>query len=322
MSKAVQLIAGGKEFDAFLAEAALERVLAAALGGQPDEAPQSFRGDESSWVQVIDAARTRSLFVARKAVVVRQAESLRGDDEAVAAYLKDPTPGVTLVLLAAKPDKRKAVWKKLFEAAEVTLAEPLKGARLRAYVSAELRRRRLSLESDAIEALIERVGAELRRLMGEIDKLEAYAAGERLSAETVEQVLGRGFARPLYEISDAFSERAAARSLALVELALADGEAPLRILATLHRALRQTRVARALRAAPRAELVSRLGLNPRMEFKLPAILEGARRWDEPALEAATAALSRADRGIKTGCEPRAALAAALVAACHGSSARP
>lgn len=316
MSKAVQLIAGGKDFDPFLAEQALERILETAIGADREDALQSFRGDEASWAQVIDAARMRSLFASRKAVVVRQAELLRGDDAGVLGYVHDPTPGVTLVLSAARPDRRKTLWKRLFELGQVTLAEPLKGARLKAHVVAELRRRKLALEADAVEALIERVGADLRRLLGEVDKLEAYAAGKRLGADAVEQVLGRGFARPLYEIADAFSERRAGRALELVEQALDDGEAPLRILATLHRALRQLRLAHGLLAAraSRDELLTRLGLRGKLEFKLAAISDSARRWSEPEFEAATAALARADRGIKTGAEARTALAAAVVLA--------
>lgn len=321
MSPPVLVIAGGRDFDGYLAEAALERILDEAVGSDRSEALQSFRGDESSWAQVLDAARTRSLFAPRKALVVRQAEALRGEDDGVLAYLKDPTPGVTLVLVAAKPDKRKTLWKRLFEAATVTLAEPLRGARLKGYVKDELRRRKLSLGEDALVALIERVGADLRRLIGEVDKLQAYAEGERLSADEVVKVLGRGFARPLYDLSDAFCERRRA-TLELLEQALDEGEAPLRILSTLHRGLRELRKLRALQVqrAPRDKMITELRLGNRA-FKLDSMLGAAARWEEASFQAATAALERADRAIKTSGEARIALAAAVAEACP-SEARP
>jgi len=320
LSGPLELIAGGRDFDGYLAEAALERILLQAIGSDRTEALQSFRGDESSWAQVLDAARTRSLFAPKKALVVRQAEALRGEDDGVLAYLKDPTPGVTLVLVAAKADKRKTLWKRLFEAASVTLAEPLRGARLKGYVRDELRRRKLALGEDALVALIERVGADLRRLMGEIEKLQAYAEGERLTADQVAQVLGRGFARPLYELSDAFCERRQSTTLELLEQALDEGEAPLRILATLHRGLRELRKARALyiQRAPRDRMVAELGLGNRA-FKLESMLEAARRWDEESFRAATAALERADRAIKTSGDASIALAAAVAEACPGEA---
>lgn len=322
MSKPVEVIAGGKAFDSYLAEAALERILEQAIGSERGDALQLFRGEDASWAQVLDAARTRSLFAQRKAIVVRQAEALRGEDEGVLAYLEDPTPGVTLVLVAAKADKRKTLWKRLLESVPVTLAEPLRGARLKGYVAEELRRRKLLLAEDALVALVERVGADLRRLIGEIDKLQAYAEGGRLSADAVAQVLGRGFARPLYELGDAFCARRSGMALALVEQALDDGEAPLRVLATLHRGLRELRKARALEArrAPRDQMVAALALGNRA-FKLGELLASARRWEERSLRVATAALERADRAIKTGGEARSALCA-VVAEARLGEARP
>ena len=321
MTAPLLLIAGGRDFDSYLAEAALDRLLDEAIGSDRTEALQAFRGEESSWAQVLDAARTRSLFAAKKALVVRQAEALRGDDSGVLEYVKDPTPGVTLVLIAAKPDKRKTLWKKLFDAATVTLAEPMKGARLKNYVRDELRRRKLPLPEDALSALIERVGADLRRLIGEIEKLQAYAEGGRLSAEDVALVLGRGFARPLYELSDAFGERRGRAALELLEKALDEGEAALRILAALHRGLRELRKARALheQRVPRERMIAALGLGNRA-FKLDEILATARRWDERSFRRATAALERADRAIKSSGEPRIALFAAVAEAC--GEARP
>ncbi|HEY7516079.1 MAG TPA: DNA polymerase III subunit delta, partial [Vicinamibacteria bacterium] len=165
-------------FDSYRAEEALEGLLEAALGRDRGHALETLRGDETTWGRVLDAARTPSLFASRVAVVVRGAESIKGDSAEVEAYLEDPNPGTLLVLIAAKPDGRKAVWKRILGKAQVVKAVPLKGRELRAFVEAELRRRRLSLEPEASEALLERVGQDLRRLMGEVDKLEAFAAGE------------------------------------------------------------------------------------------------------------------------------------------------
>jgi DNA polymerase-3 subunit delta len=302
--------------DSFLAETALQRVLKTAVGDDRD-AVQVLRGDETNWTRVIDAAGMRSLFSERRALVVRGAEQLKGEGESVPGYLKDPTPGVTLVLVAAKPDKRKTVWKKVVEAATVHSADPLKGARLRGFVSDDLKRRGLRVSADGVEELIERVGGDLRRLMGEVDKLEAYGEGKALGADEVAQVLGRGMGRPLYVLADALAGKQVDKALAEALDALEDGERPELMLAALHRSLRQMRGTRALIAAraSRDEIARRLGLPPNMAFKVPALLEAARRWRDGELEAATAALAEADQAVKLGASPSAALCAAIVAGC-------
>jgi DNA polymerase III subunit delta len=230
---------------------------------------------------------------------------------------------VVLILIAAKADKRRTLWKRIAESATVIDAEPLKGRSLQAFVSAEVRRRGLKLDEDGLTELLERVGQDLRRLMGELEKLEAFAGkAGKVSADDVAKVLGRGIARPLYRLSDAMMERRLAEVLLLVEERLDDGEPAQRLLATLHRSVRQARTARALLAAraSRDQLVSRLGVPP---FKVGDVMEAARRWSEDELRRAIAALSRADRRMKTGSDPRVALVAAVAEACApAASARP
>jgi DNA polymerase-3 subunit delta len=314
----VHAIVGDRSYDSFLAEEALEAVLAEAVGSERADAVEAFRGEEANWARVLDAARTRSLFASRRAVVVRDADALKGEPDGLEAFLGDPPPGVVLVLLAAKPDRRRAVWKKLLDRATVVKAEPLKGAALRSRLQQELRRRRLAVPGEAVDEVMDRVGQDLRRLMGELDKLEAYAQGRgALSADEVAAVLGRGLAQPLFKLSDAYTARDAAATLELLESLLDEGEEAVKLLGVLHRALRQVRAAVVLRGMrlARDEAASRLGLPPNMAFKAQILLEAARSWTEEDLRRALAALARADRELKTGGSPRAVLGAAVADGC-------
>jgi DNA polymerase-3 subunit delta len=310
----VQAIVGE---DTYLAEEALERVLAAAIGGDRQDALAVFYGDEAKWEDVLAAARTGSLFAPRRAVVVRRADLLKGDDEAIHQYADDPAPDATLVLMAAKPDRRRNPWKKLLPSVTVHDAAPRRGRALRAHVEEEIRARGLRFAREAFDDLVAEVGQDLRRLMGEVDKLEAFTGGRReISADDVAAVLGRGLGQPLYLLSDAFANRDAARSLELVERLLGDGEEGLRILSTLHRSLRQVRAARGLREAgvARDDIGARL-LPPNMRFKLDALLEASRRWSEPDLRRGLAAVGEADRRLKTGADGHTALVAAVAESC-------
>jgi len=201
----------------------------------------------------------------------------------------------------------------------VVKAEPLKGAALRARLQDELRRRKLAVPGEAVEEVLERVGQDLRRMMGELDKLEAYAHGRSgaLSAEEVAAVLGRGLAQPLFKLSDAFGARDAAGTLELLEALLDEGEEAVKLLGVLHRALRQLRAAVVLRGMRlgRDEAASRLGLPPNMAFKAQILLDAARAWTEDDLRRALAALARADRELKSGGPPRVVLGAAVAEGC-------
>jgi DNA polymerase-3 subunit delta len=305
--------------DTYLAEEALERILEAAVGEDRSDSLQVLYGDETTWERLVAVAQTGSLFAPQRAIVVRRADQLKGDEERIGAYSEDPSPDVTLILLAAKPDRRRAVWKRLLAKAKVHSVQPKRGRALRAHVEEELRRRGLRLAPEGVEELIDRVGQDLRRLMGEVDKLEAYGAGKRrLSGEDVAAVLGRGMGRPLYLLGDAVAAREAGRSLELVDELMGEGEEGLRILVTLHRSLRQVRGALAMTDArtPRDEIGRKL-LPANMQFKLRSLIDASRRWSDTDLQEAFAALGRADRRIKRGADAETALAAAIVEACGG-----
>ncbi|MGE5127480.1 MAG: DNA polymerase III subunit delta [Betaproteobacteria bacterium] len=329
--------------DSYLAEQALERILAAAIGEDRNDALTVLQGDEVRWEAVVAAARSGSLFASRRAVVVRRADLVRSprpdedapgepaarkgrakaEEDPLLRYLDDPSPDVTLVLLAARPDRRRNPWKRVSSEAAVHSAEPKKGQALRAHVEAELRERGLRLEPDAVEGLIDEVGQDLRRLIGELDKLEAWGDGRDrpLTADDVHAVLGRSLGRPLYLLADSTAARDLGGSLQQLEQLLDGGEEGLRILATLHRSLRQVRAAGAmLRArAPRAAIAAAL-LPANMQWKIDSLLDASRRWSDAELRRALAELDRADRRMKRGADASTALLAALVVACGGGGA--
>ena len=304
--------------DSFLAEQALESLLQSTVGSDRDDSVQVFRGDEASWSRVLEAARTGSLFATRRAVVVRNAEAIKGEGDEVVGYLDDPAPDAALILMAVKPDKRKKPWKAVLDRANTVPADPLKPAALKARVREEVRRRRLPLAEGALEELIETVGQDLRRLMGELDKLEAFAIGrkEPLSVDDVAAVLGRALGQPIYKMSDALGERNPGLVLAQLEKLLDDGEPALKLLGALHRSLRQMRAARAMLDArmPRQAIAARL-LPPNIAFKVDALVAAARKWTDDELAAGIAALDRADRLIKNSGDARAALSVAVAEAC-------
>jgi DNA polymerase III delta subunit len=366
----VQAIVGE---DSYLAEQALERVLAAAVGEDRQDAVQVFQGDERKWEDVLSAARTGSLFVSRRAIVVRRADRFvqdrkkgeedgeegsddSGSDRAVSArgrtrradgkgvetratgeshpllaYLGDPNPDVTLVLLLSKPDKRRLPWSRFFKAlpkeAVHNAASPNTSG-VRSFVAAEVRRRGIDCEPGVVEVLAAEVGRDLRRVITELDKLEAWTGGgRRLTEEDVDAVLGQGLAKPLYQLADALWSRDRAAGVALVA-GLLEGRSgsdatgvAFKTLATFYRTLRQVRAATAMLAArgSRAEIAQAL-LPANMQWKADALLDAARRWSEADLRRAMRVLGRTDRRMKRGADAATALVAAVAESCGGGGA--
>ena len=307
--------------DSYLAEEATERLLTKVVGANRQDAVEVLHGDEATWTRVADAARSPSLFVPVKAVVVRNAETLRGPDDEMRRLLDAPPSGGLLVLVAAKPDGRRSIWKRLLAEAVVVRVDPLKGRALRSYVAEQVRQRGLALAPESIDELVERVGQSLRRLVGELDKLAAFTRGRNApTAEDVDLILGRGIARPTFRLGDAFMARQTVKALELTEELIGEGEAGVYLLGVLYRAVRTMRAVRALRGGRQtaAEIAARVGAPP---FKGPELLECSGKWSSADVQRAMAALVRADRALKSGADARATLTAAVVAACTSRAAR-
>ena len=130
------------------------------------------------------------------------------------------------------------------------------------------------------------------------------------------RVSGRGLGRPLYILADAFGQRDLPKALEEMSAAMEEGESAQLVLSALHRSLRQVRGVRQMSEARmrRDEIARRLSLPGNMTFKVPSLVEAARRWSDQDLAVALEALGRADRAVKRGVDGGAVLAAAVAAA--------
>jgi DNA polymerase-3 subunit delta len=138
------------------------------------------------------------------------------DVEAVTAYLASPAPTTVLALVAAELKSSSALWKACAKAGQVLSFEVAK-KELHAWVTEQFRQREARAEPDAVAALIQLVGDDLPALKVEVDKLATWAAGEPLGEREVEALVAPHADVPIYELTEAWSERDTARALGVSE---------------------------------------------------------------------------------------------------------
>ena len=310
--------------DSLRADRALDGVLKV-LKVDPSEIIRIW-GDESSFPDVFGAAASRSLFSDKTVVVVRRAEKLRGaggrDPEedpfgdadsdppeaveekprgrkaapkAPAGDLPELDPSSSLVFVARKVDRRIGMWKKLSKVADVMDVEYFKGRALNTEAAAEAKRLGLKLRDEVLQETVEQCGPALGRIVSEFEKMVLYQDGG--TGKSAADIVAVTSAPPLYLLSDALMSKNKRKSLGYLDDALRQGEAGLRVLATLHGTIRRLAMFRAMRAAgiPSAEAGSRLGIMP---FKVMDTDRAARAWNEPEIARALSVFAEADRRLK------------------------
>ncbi len=330
-----------------------DRALAGVLkerGIDPSEIVRLW-GDESSFGDVFTAATSRSLFSDRTVVVVRRAEKLRGggrdpDEDAAeekgelpepveeprekgdkrkaagkaaadpANDIPDLDPSSTLIFVVRKTDRRFGMWKKISKVAELIDADYLRGKALSMAAFAEAKALGVRVPDDLLKDLVEQSGPSLGRIASELEKMLLYQGPAGRGAEDSVAVTS---SPPLYLLADALMLKDKRKSLGLLDEALRQGEAGLRILATVHGTVRKLALFRALRGSgvSTADAGAQLGIFP---FKVADTERAARSWSDVEIGRALAIFAEADRRLKLSAPAVPVLTHALARVASGGRA--
>jgi DNA polymerase III subunit delta len=194
-------------------------------------------GDEIDAGAVLDACTTPPFLVDRRVVVVRDAGRITAADAArLAEPLRQPLPGVHLVLVGGGGTVPQALSKAVSAAGEVVDASAGRGRERGRWMAAQLRHAPVRLDAAATRRLEEHLGEDLGRLEGLLDALAAgFGAGASVSAEELEPFLGEAGAAPPWDLTDAIDAGDVATALKVLHRMLFAGGRPAPVvLATLH----------------------------------------------------------------------------------------
>jgi len=294
----------------------------AGVGAVPPER-RRVNGADTSPEQLVETVATAPLFGGGTLVTVVEPGPLvryKSGQDAVAAVIARIAPGNGLVFLdpvdgssgGRRPksldDLRAAVVAAGGEAAE--LKAPTEG-RLAAWIEARAAERHLLLGRGSAQELATRIGGFVRegdidrRRMGllavtELEKLALYRPGAEIAADDIRALVPEAVPASSWAFLDAVGNRRLKVAAGLLPRILDATPEPV-LVAQLHRRLRELiEIADHLATgATPASLVRTLGQKP---FRVDKLVEQARRWTLPELEAALEGVFELDLRIK-GVEP-------------------
>jgi DNA polymerase III subunit delta len=226
-----------------------EALLDAMLGpGERENGLAQYDLTEVSLAQVVDDARSLSLFAAQRVILVSNAEAAlprtKSDEEddadgqaaggagELAAYLKDPSPGVVLLFEATRfefagDEKKKLERVRKFYSA---IAETVELARFsmdeaRTEAQALARRAQIAVDPGALELLVEALGGDVARIAVEMEKLSLYcASGRSISEDDIAAMVPDARSTTIFALVNALGRRDRARGLELLDTLCREGE--------------------------------------------------------------------------------------------------
>lgn len=216
-------------------------------------------------------------------------------------------PDSTIVVfwetLEPKALEKKALFKALKEEAEIhTYAFPqLEGRALQTWVESRVKELGGSIERQAVGEITQRVGPDLWQMHNELSKLVAYASGNAITKQMVEELVQTNFEGRIFDLIDAVSKRQPAKALKLLQEERWAGASDHYLLTMLGRQVRILLGAKSLlEENPRAskqELASVMGVHP---FVAQKALAQARNLALETLMETHQLLYRFDKQMKTG----------------------
>lgn len=296
--KPVYLITGS---DAPKVETAIARL----RGHFEVESIETVTALDTSGEAVVGLCNAGSLFGDARLVVVTDVDGVKADRgrrgawkaadaEAIAGYLESPAPATVLTLVAEELKSSAALWKAAEKAGRVLSYDVPKG-KLQGWVADQFKQRGARAEPEAVAALLQLVGDDLRALKTEVDKVATWAGDEPIGEREVEALVTPNADVPIYELTEAWSERDSGRALGVSETIFERDSKPRRdtaprLAGSLASHLGRLRALKQLAAegVSSKEAAARLKLNPFYAGKLYRQAEGfsAEELDEAVVQLA------------------------------------
>ena len=275
---------------------------------------------------LLDSLTTSPLGGSYRLVVLTNAEKLNKNlSETLISYLKNPTETTVLVLLANRLASNTRLYKAIVGYNKRSLIDvsSVKRSELPNWLRDLANDYRLSLDYQAAQALIDRIGTSITALNNELRRLAAWAQAVGKSQLTVVDIVAQvpALVEPKpWELADAICERQAATALQIYSEMYSASDTSI-FLHCLER-LREVLKIVALRQRgikSNNQIASEIG---RPEWQIRGSIQAANRFSETELREVIKDAHNVEAALKSGSDGEQILMLWLLRVCTGNSAKP
>jgi DNA polymerase III subunit delta len=289
------LVTGPEEF---LGERAIADVRAAVRTHDPEAELSETMAASLTMAELGDLA-SPSLFSTTRCIVVRGLENLPEESApGLLDYAATPAEDVALVLAHGGGPKGSGLLTKLRKLGTVTEVKsvPLTAREFPGFVVNELRSRKVRIDPDAADLLIQAVGQDLRSLSAAASQLANDFEGQPLTVDMVKKYFGGRAEAKSFAVADHTLYGHAAKALEELRWALDRGTAPVLVTSAMAGGLRSlAKFMSAPRGMRNNDLMREVGVPG---WKLDTLRRQSHGWDVDGVGRAIRTVARADADIK------------------------
>jgi len=271
----------------------------------------TFDMDESPVDLVIDEADTFPFFSERKLVIAKNASFLKASEKGkekiehdlkrLENWLAHPSDFCVTVFIAPyeKLDERKKITKAMKEKSTLLHAETPKENDLATWIRSEANRYEKSVADDAVDKLVEMVGANMIQLQMEIEKIALYLGEEKqITFHLVEELVAKTLEHDAFKMLNAYLSRNVSEALQIYHDLLRQKEEPIMLVGLLASNIRTMNNVYYLqkKGYHPNQISKQLKIHP---YRVKLMLENRERPNEERLLKALKSLSEIDLKLKS-----------------------
>ena len=195
---------------------------------------------------VLDEADTFPFFSERKLVIAKNASFLKASEKGkekiehdlkrLEGWLGNPSDFCVTLFIAPyeKLDERKKITKVMKEKSVVLHAETPKENDLAVWIRNEVRLQGVQIGDEAVDKLVEMVGANMLQLQLEIEKMALYLGGEnQITVSLVEELVAKTLEHDAFKMLNAYLSRNTTEALQIYHDLLRQKEEPIMLVGLL-----------------------------------------------------------------------------------------
>ena len=167
-------------------------------------------GADTNVATIINAAKRYPMMAEHQVIVVKEAQAVRNMDELI-YYVQKPLRSTILVLCHKHGtiDRRKKLAVEIEKSGVLFEAKKIRDAQLPTFITAYMKRKGIEIEHKATEMLTDFIGADLSRMVSELEKLiiTLPEGQKRVTPEQIEKNIGISKDYNNFELRNALIEK-------------------------------------------------------------------------------------------------------------------
>jgi DNA polymerase-3 subunit delta len=295
----------------YLAEEAVKSISSLLDSDERDFNLSIHNLDEVSVQEVIEDAETMPFLGERRVVVMKNATFLTASKDKAKIehdltvfeqYIQNPAEYSVLVIVVPyeKLDERKKIVKQLKTQAEIIQVSQLSNETAEKWIMKEAEQAGVSIQKDAIDLMLARLGAKLGILAKELEKMILYVGSAgNITKDTVDELVARTLEDDVFGLVDHVVHKRTEQALRSFYDLMKQNQEPIQIHALITRQFRIINGVKELQKKGYGEkqIASALKLHP---YAVKLASQHAKQFDEVFLRSSLNEFAETDYKMKTG----------------------